>query len=414
MNVCISPKLRRLALRGLLTLAAAVTPALSQAGDLDCGSEIASTMTWMTTCNFELEGTEELCGWGDDCPPGTHISGVLPTPAPQATLPPAPVASPSAESKTSLDKSVAAIATAAFASAGIAVEQIVEPFAMVGPYLDNSLETVREFQAWWKSAQTEAESMKTASDAIQDELDRIATLEPIDVESFGPSVVVKRSVVVNRRAVVEQSVIVNRPPVKQPAIEPGIQVTAINALIGSSPIIATIEETYQPYDLSARDLKLWSVFPTATRPFCVRSHMQALEDSSMWEDFDQAVQAETPVAPSVEFVANCGSAYCLLDELVWQFDNWVADDSAVSVAIQPYNIGRKFAAIATGGSRIFRGAAQLLASNWPESEAELEPEPSSTGQALLARAGAVQASEIVAETSAGAQIAEAPSGTTLR
>ncbi len=64
----------------------------------------------------------------------------------------APVASPAAGSKSSMDMSITAIAAAALASAGVSVEQIVEPFAMVGPYLDNSLEMVKDFQGWWETA----------------------------------------------------------------------------------------------------------------------------------------------------------------------------------------------------------------------------------------------------------------------
>ncbi len=396
MNVCISSHLRRFGFRCLLTFAAAVSPIVARAGDFDCGSDFTYSATSATPCDFELDGTEELCGWGDDCPLGTHDSSVLPTPAGLAIIPPAPVASPAAASTSLLNKSVSAIATAAFASAGVSVEQIVEPFAMVGPYLDDSLQMVQDFQAWWETAQAEAVSMKTAADAIQDELDRIAAQEPVDVESFGPSV------------------IVNQLPTKQTAIGPSrIQVTAIDALIGSSPIIATIKDDYRPYDLSARDLKLWSVFPTSTHPFCVRSHMDALDDSPMWEDFDRAVQADTDVAPSVESFAFAGSADCLLYELIWQFDTWTADDSPVWTAVEPRNIGRRFAAIATDGNRIVQGAAQLLASNWPEPE--VENEPSSTGEALLARAGAVNASEpVAANTTAAVQIAKIPSETTLR
>ena len=152
MHVCSLSQIRRVALRYLLTFAATLAPILAGAGDFDCGSEIVPSAVASTSCDFELDGTEELCGWGDYCPLATHDSGVLPTPTAAAILPPAPTASIPAASRSSLDTSVTAIATAALASAGVSVEQIVEPFAMVGPCLDNSLEMVRivrEISVWY-------------------------------------------------------------------------------------------------------------------------------------------------------------------------------------------------------------------------------------------------------------------------
>ncbi len=89
----------------------------------------------------------------------------------------------------------------------------------------------------------------------------------------------------------------------------------------------------------------------------------------MWDDFDQAVQADTDVAPILETAAVTGSADCLLDEFIWQFDKLDSRRFASSgAALKPRNIGRRFAAIATDGNRFVQSAAQLLASNWPEPE----------------------------------------------
>lgn len=380
MNVCIYSQFRRFSFRCLMTTIVALCPLAVRAGDFDCGSDIVPATSATTPCDFELVDTEELCGWVEYSPLGTHDSGVLPTPA-VAKIPPAPIAP--VQKTRSLEKSVAAIATATLASAGVSVEQIAEPFAMVGPYLDNSVARVREFQSWWQAAVEEAKSAPNShEESIQNDLNQIAEQEPVDVESFGPSVIVD-----------------SFPAAPAPSIE----ITAIDPLVGGSAIIATIEDAYLPYDLSARDLKLWSVFPTSTQPFCVRTHINDMPEAPMWKDFDLALQTDTPAAPSLE---TCNaSADCLMYELVWEFESLIAEDSAVWAAIEPRNIGRGVAVMATDGSRIVETAAHLLASSWPESSAE--PAPSDAGGALLARAGAVEASEPAVAPEI--QIAELPS-----
>ena len=89
----------------------------------------------------------ELCGWGthDSCP--IEVAENIDEPLPTETTP-RPLAN--------LDESLAALATAACASAGVSVEQIVEPFAMVGPHFHRSLESVKNFQQWWQTAAEQA------------------------------------------------------------------------------------------------------------------------------------------------------------------------------------------------------------------------------------------------------------------
>ncbi len=366
MHVFIIPQIRRVAIRCLLTFAATMAPNVAGADDFDCGSKILPSAVASTSCDFELDGTEELCGWGEDCPLATHDSGLLPTPAAAAILPPSPVASRPVASKSSLDTSVTAIATAALASAGVSVEQIVEPFAMVGPYLDNSLEMVKGFQGWWETALTQAESLKNASAALQDELDMIAAEEPVDVENFGPSVIMDMPPTIEAVAepdsleITAVDVLIGSSPIIatiEAVAEPySLEITAIDVLIGSSPIIATIEDDYLPYDLSARDLTLWSVFPTATHPFCVRSHLSTLNESPMWDEFDQAVHADDSVAPILETASVTDSADCLLYDFIWQVETWSAKDSPLWSVLSPRSIGGRFASIAADGNRFVQGA----------------------------------------------------------
>jgi len=383
MNLRFYRQLRRLPLHGLLILASAAFPMAASAVDLDCESEMVPVIGTSTPCEFELAGTEELCGWG------THDSYEPSTPAK-----PAASSSPVA----TFESSFTIIATAACASAGVSVEQIVEPFAMVGPYLDQSVETVRKFQSWWGTAVGEAASRQAASTVVtvdlQDEIDAIAAQEPIDVESLGKSVLVV-------------------PTHQLDVLQPGIRVTAIDKLVGGSAIIATIEDDYLPYDLSARDMKLWSVFPTSTHPFCIRSRGDDLDVSPLWQDFEAAVHSQSDVSEEDASYVFSGSAECLLDELIWKVESLVAEDSPLWAALEPHRIGHQLQVLASGGKRIAARAVRLLASNWPE--VETGHQPSAAGGALLARAGAIEASEpFDASAAAADQIAEAPTGTIVR
>jgi hypothetical protein len=343
-------------------------PSLATAGDDHHTSGAAS----LTSCHFELAGTEELCGWVDV---GTHDSETVPTPAAQPSQP---------ES----DTTVAAIASAACASAGVSVQQIVEPFAMVGPYLDQSLQSVERFGRWWKDAVTRTRDELEAKAELQDKIDALAALEPIDIERLGPSVLVDDLA---------------------PVVDGGeltIEVIATDPLVGSSPMIFTIEDTYLSYDMSQRDMKLWSVLPTPSRPFCVRSHADA---SPLWRDFDELVlhSERNRLASSPEPVAVCGSADCHLHELLWRMETWVAADSALWTVIEPRNVGRGVAGLLASSHRLAAGAAQLLASYWPEAE-ETYQQLSPAGEALLARAGAIESSQPPCESVTDTQIAEVP------
>jgi hypothetical protein len=99
--------------------------------------------------------------------------------------------------------------------------------------------------------------------------------------------------------------------------------------------------------------------------------------------------------------------------LVFYIKPWAAHDSPLWVALEPKAIGRQFAGLVARGGRIAAEAAHLLASTWPELESDGEEK--SAGEALLARAGAVEASErIDPNVTADAQVAEVPPSTNLR
>ncbi len=359
---------RRVLTGCLCFLSIAVAPCFAKA-DQSAPSDVDSAARYRNPCHLELSGTEELCGWIEL---GTHDS--LPTPTRQ--IPVLPVSS--------IDTSVTvtALATAACASAGVHVEQIVEPFAMVGPYLDNSLEAVDKLQDWWNEAVAQAKAQRTAeaqekmakSDEIDVRVDALAALEPVDVESYGPSVM---TIVTEGDKRGEDFEIAN------------------DMLVGSSPMIVTLEEAYLPYDLAANDIKFWSVVPVTTRPFCVRSRIEQPQATCMWKEARQIVGEAVQAVKASEAYAYCGSADCHLDDLIWKLDNLIADDSQFRKAVQPHAIGQRFAAIASSGNTLVKDATGLLASRWPEVTAE-EASPSPAGAALLARAGVIDTVEAIA------------------
>jgi hypothetical protein len=170
----------------------------------------------------------------------------------------------------------------------------------------------------------------------------------------------------------------------------------LDRTVGSSAIIVTIEESYMPYDVAVKDMRLWSLLPTSTHPFCIRSHGDAVNSLSLWEEFDQGLavhqQEEAQVEAEVA-IAYCGSADCLLDEWVWKVETWVSEHSTFWTEMEPRCIGRRLAWLTSGRKHLVSSAAEALATRWPEVEA---PKPvSPAGEALLARAGAI-AAEVVA------------------
>jgi hypothetical protein len=162
-------RFRHVALPCLLAFVSAAIPIAAAADDLECGSEVVTAKDPSIPRDLALAVAEEVCGWG------THDSAA----------PPTYIAANAAAPDLTVDSSITIIATAALASAGVAVEQIVEPFALVGPLLGDSVERVQKFQLWWdiKAAVEQAnvaEAKLSATDDIQDDIDAIAAEEPID------------------------------------------------------------------------------------------------------------------------------------------------------------------------------------------------------------------------------------------
>ncbi len=164
---------------------------------------------------------------------------------------------------------------------------------------------------------------------------------------------------------------------------PGIEVTPIDSLIGSAPMIVTINETYLPYDLSEADLRLRSIFPISTGPFCVRSRAAAWNPVPMWTEFELPADARVPDLKIT------GPVDCWLEDLIWKIDSWTAAGSPLWSYTQPRFLGKQLGRLAADGNRLARQATELIALHWPEPIAK----PSASGRALLTRAGAISGPE---------------------
>lgn len=326
-----------------------------------------------TTCNYD-----ELCGWVQSTTeanlsePDTVKSG-------------GPVGN-----------SITAIVAAVASSKGVSLQQFVEPFAMVGPEVEDASRMIREFDRWWKSM---VEFGKTLSSASMDQaINDIANLEPIDVNSIdldvhGPSVLERPEDVADATEQPTQGI--------ELGIELGIEVTRLDSLVGSAPMIATINVPYLPYDLSASDLRLRSVFPFTTQAFCVRSRVAQWNPVPMWTEVDQ-FQAE-PQQPE----SAVGPVDCWMEELISKVDDWSGPQSPVWTWATPNQIGVQLANVAAQRNLLVSKATQIIAAHWPEPIAP----PSPIGLALLIRADAV-----VEATSPepAARVAEATSESIVR
>jgi hypothetical protein len=183
---------------------------------------------------------------------GTHDSGAVPTPAPPALI-----------AKAKIDRQTQT------STYNVVVDQVVAPYINVGSFTPESLKSFDAMKDWQVSLEIEREPRRTAKmPPLNLQLQELAAEEPIDIESLGPSVLV---------------------PKNRPMSVTGIEVAPINPLIGSSPIIATIEEDYMPYDLSADDLKSWNAYSIASHPISAGTGVDEEQTAGLWDEFDTAM-----------------------------------------------------------------------------------------------------------------------------
>ncbi|WP_182865042.1 hypothetical protein [Stieleria mannarensis] len=230
------------------------------------------------TCNYDTYLTNLLAASQHDSPTtdpaDKHTEpSADETHEPDADQDAVAVSKPSASRTSSqFNATLATIAAAASAGNPIPLAQWTEPFAMVGPDGSHTPTEIKAFQAWFDH-----------SKAFVAGLGNGAFSEFVPVVDFDGQVADRPTDAV---AAADRDVD-HRLPVAAP-------------LVGSSPIIATIEEAYQPYDLAAEDLPqspeidvaadapqgdtpeqpevVWTdgLFSPSLQPFCIHSlgHMR--------------------------------------------------------------------------------------------------------------------------------------------
>ncbi|MCS7470693.1 hypothetical protein NZK35_28915 [Stieleria sp. ICT_E10.1] len=170
----------------------------------------------------------------DTCNFDTWLAGILPpsdskpSDTPTNIEPQTSDLANSNASRTSsqFNSTLATIAAAASAGNPIPLSQWTEPFAMIGPDGSHTPQEIKAFQAWFDNGKAFVAGLGNG------DFNGFIPLVDFDGKVAGPT---------------NQSVAV-------PDSKPAQPVTVARPLIGSSPVIATIEEAYQPYDLAAEDL----------------------------------------------------------------------------------------------------------------------------------------------------------------
>ena len=193
-------------------------------------------------------------------------------------------------------------------------------------------------------------------------------------------------------------------------------------LVGSSPIITTIEEAYSPYDVTVgrsipttQDYVVWNdgLFISRNQPFCIHSCLKVREPG--WGPLgDKAPEqpivedgrvADLPVvgdtngtragSKAVDQLAGddvLGSPECLEDEWLWRVGSIWQQASSSGQRLRPEMIGSKVAQVVVKCDECLEIAANRLALVWPKERRQIKP-IIGAGAKLLARAEVAEREE---------------------
>ena len=254
MNVQCTSKLQRFCLSLIFTLTIAMTAPSVLAKKFDATNDILPLRSTPQHAFFPSTSASSNPWFAG----GTQDLGALPTLAPPVLIAKANNRQPDHE----------------MASTKIVVSQKTEPCIKISiaSLTGKSFSTLSISHDWHvQLTKDQMVPIKAAKPPLKLQLSELASEEPLDVECLGPSVLVP---------------------------EERIRIAPINPLIGSSPIIATIEESYMPYDLSAQDLERWNSLPLDSSPFAAGEDLQDAETAKLWNDFDTAMALSKSLDPA--------------------------------------------------------------------------------------------------------------------
>ena len=326
------------------------------------------------------------------------------------------------------NSTLATIAASATAGNPVPFAQWTEPFALVGPDGKHTLEDVAAFQAWFDSGKQFVEDLRSRFDN--------GYVPVVDFEgeidsNTSPSVVVdQEQPVAEQNAVAEHEVIVEKETDPNP-------VDTSSMLVGSSPMIYTIEETYQSYDPPVADNDpepsdeekvvvnavapvIWGegILDPQHHPICIRSlivdeepnwspleparkawagelvqsDLDQQDTDSNVETIDQTAAADVADTQAEDLSDDSlltGSVDCLMGELIWKVSVILEDVSISDPWLRPKRLGHEMASLVVSGDRMVSRLASELGQAWPVPPAVAEPIRGS-GVKLLARAEAVE------------------------
>ena len=165
-------------------------------------------------------------------------------------------------------------------------------------------------------------------------------------------------------------------------------------LVGSSGIVATLNQTFLTHDFVFSDPSLNNLLPTEPSVYCVLARMRLAglepEVQENEVDFQEAEQGALQ-AGGVAQISPFAEPACLLDEAMWKLGLALDRKSKFRRSLRPQRLGRKFGNLIRSGLT----EASRLASVWPQPGQEAI-RSETAGDKLLARAEAVTEDDAVA------------------
>ena len=194
------------------------------------------------------------------------------------------------------------------------VERYAKHLAALAPsYIDQALTTLRHFNGQVLNQRVVRRRTRAINPLYVEAMVRdLAHLEPIDAVVPHPVAVATRS------SGLEPPAVVVRRQAK---------------MIGASPIVMTLRESYVPYDLTAMDRPVWKALPKRFQPLCLHDDYQrrilATETGRRQRGLETAVAPET-FGESVDRMGQWFTAGYELAKMRWNDQQRVYRQALVS------------------------------------------------------------------------------------
>ncbi|MEM6690447.1 MAG: hypothetical protein AAF664_13525 [Planctomycetota bacterium] len=107
----------------------------------------------------------------------------------------------------------------------------------------------------------------------------------------------------------------------------GIKIDPKKKMVGAAPIVATIRESYLPYDLTAMDAPVWQTLPSCYQPLCLHDDFRPMTDVVIAQTQTKEPKPESPkeIAIPIQLIDVDWSEVTNL--FSWLSDQWVTAQS---------------------------------------------------------------------------------------